>query len=154
MFGLDRVDDCPLTPQGERSGPVKPIAKKALLVVVGMLAAVTLAMMLFRVAVERYHRGRFEACAHELDAAVRSAKTIDAFMRDERCGWYQTYSREKRSELLDHIATRTHTEKDAADADAMSNRAHTSAVFNIGDMVYVLFFDRDDRLREYVCLSN
>jgi chlorite dismutase len=133
---------------------VKPIAKKALLVVVVLLAALGLAMVAVVVAVELYHRRRFEACAQELDAAVRSAKTIDAFMRDERREWYQTYSHEKRSELLDHIATRSHTEKDAADADAMSNRAHTSAVFNIGDMVYVLFFDRDDRLREYVCLSN
>ena len=44
--------------------------------------------------------------------------------------------------------------KDASDIDVMSKRAHTSAIFLFHDMVYVLFFDREDRLREFVCLSN
>jgi hypothetical protein len=97
---------------------------------------------------------RFEACRRELDAAVRSAKTLDAFSADERRGWYRTYSREQRRELLEHVKTRDHTEHDYSAIAAMSDTAHTSAVFNIGDMVYVLFFDRDNRLRSYACLSN
>ena len=63
-------------------------------------------------------------------------------------------SPQERGELLTHVATRAHTAKDEADVDAMSKRAHTSAVFLFSDMVYVLFFDREDRLREFVCLSN
>jgi hypothetical protein len=64
------------------------------------------------------------------------------------------YSPLERGELTAHVATRDHTAKDAADVDAMSMRAHTSAVFLFSDMVYVLFFDREDHLREFVCLSN
>jgi hypothetical protein len=52
------------------------------------------------------------------------------------------------------VAARAHTPKDEGDVDALSKRADTSAVFLFSDMVYVLFFDHDDRLREFVCLSN
>jgi hypothetical protein len=109
----------------------------------------------FVAAVHIFHVRRFRACAEELEAAVRSAKTFEAFTRDPRPdGLMRRYSPQKRGELIAHVATRHHTAKDAADVEAMSNRAHTSAVFLWHGMVYVLFFDREDRLREFVCLTN
>jgi hypothetical protein len=46
------------------------------------------------------------------------------------------------------------TAKNQADVDAMSKRTHTSAICLFSDMAFVPFFDGEDRLREFVCLSN
>jgi hypothetical protein len=127
---------------------------RATVVIASVAALIGLCVTGLGLATRIYHQRRFEACAQELDAAVRSGRIVDAFIADERRGWYQTYSYEQRRELLDHVKTRGHTDKDYSDAAVMSARAHRSGVFNIGDMVYVLFFDRDNRLREFVCLSN
>jgi hypothetical protein len=127
----------------------------ALGVIVWLTIGVTGLVVFFAAFTYIYHARRFRACAEELDAAVRSAKTFEAFTQDPRPdGLMQRYSHQERGELMAHVATRSHTAKDAADVDAMSNRAHTSAVFLLHGMVYVLFFDRDERLREFVCLSN
>lgn len=124
--------------------------------VVGWVAVgLTILAVCFVAIIRDYHPRRFRACAEELEAAVGSGKTLDAFTRDPRPdGLMRRYSRQERSELMAHVATRDHTPKDAADVEAMSNRAHTSAVFLFHGMVYVLFFDQEDRLREFVCLSN
>ena len=106
------------------------------------------------VPVERFHARRFRACAEELEAAVRAGKTFEAFTQDARRGWMKRYSIQERGELLAEIQNRSHTNKDAANVNAMSGRAHTSAIFAVRSMVYVLFFDREERLREFVCLSN
>jgi hypothetical protein len=106
-------------------------------------------------AVQVYHSRRFRACSEELETAVRAGKTFEAFTRDPRPdGLLQRYSPERRGELLAEVKGWGQTTKDASDIDAMSKRAHTSAIFLFHDMVYVLFFDREDRLREFVCLSN
>jgi len=129
--------------------------KKALLAVGWFLAGLLILVLVFFSSAHVYHARRFRACSEELEAAVRSTKTFDAFTRDPRPdGLMRRYSHQERGELMAHVATRSHTEKDAANVDAMSNRAHTSAVFLFSDMVFVLFFDREDRLREFVCLSN
>ena len=128
--------------------------KKAGIIIGGLFLTTALLLAGVAIATNVYHSRRFAACARELDAAVLSGKSLAAFTDDERRGWYRTYSREQRSELLQHMTTRSHTDRNYSDADAMSSRAHTSGVFSIGDMVYVLFFDGQDRLREYVCLSN
>jgi hypothetical protein len=127
---------------------------RLIVIIAGVLLAVGLAAGGFRFFAEVYHARRFQACRRELDRAVRSAKSLDAFTDDERRGWYRTYAREQRQALLEHVQTRDHTEHDYSEIAAKSDSAHTSAVFNIGDMVYVLFFDSDSRLRSYVCLSN
>jgi len=129
--------------------------KKALLVASWFLAGLFVLALFFVALVHGYHSRRFRACSEELEAAVRSAKTFEAFTRDPRPdGLMRRYSHQERGELIAHVATRSHTAKDAADVEAMSNRTHTSAVFLLHSMVYVLFFDREDRLREFVCLSN
>ena len=119
------------------------------------IAAVVVIALLIVGSVVRYHSRRFEACATELGAAVRSGKTFEAYAQDPRPDglWGKRYSRQQRGEFLAEV-TWAHTDKDGADIAAMSNRAHTSAIFLFGDMVYVLFFDDQDRLREFVCLSN
>jgi hypothetical protein len=129
---------------------------KRTLVVLGWLMAAAVAFQLiFVVGTHIYHSRRFRACSDELEAAVRAEKTFEEFVQDPRPdGLMRRYLPRERSELLGHIAWRAHTEKDLADADAMSKRSHTSAVFLFSDMVFVLFFDKDDRLREFVCLSN
>ena len=129
--------------------------KKALLVIAWFVAGLVAFSVFFVVSAHVYHSRRFRACSEELTAAVRSGKTFESFSQDSRPdGLMRRYSPQERSELLTHVATRAHTEKDAADVDAMSKRAHTSAIFLFHDMVYVLFFDRDNGLREFVCLSN
>jgi len=129
--------------------------KKALLAVGWFLAGLLVLVLVFFASAYVYHARRFRACSEELEAAVRSAKTFEAFSRDPRPdGLMRRYSHQERGELRAHLATRSHTEEDAANVDAMSNRAQASAVFLFSDMVFVLFFDREDRLREFVCLSN
>jgi hypothetical protein len=129
--------------------------KKALLVTGWFLAGLLVLVLLFGAFAHIYHSRRFRACAEELEIAVRSGKTFQSFTQDSRPdGLMRRYSPQERGELAAHVATRDHTAKDAADVEAMSKRAHTSAVFLFSGMVYVLFFDRDDRLREFVCLSN
>lgn len=126
------------------------------LLVIGWFLAGSLVLGLALAASARIHQfRRLAACSEELDAAVRSAKTFQAFTRDPRPdGLMRRYSHPERSELMAHVSTRAHTPKDAADVKEMANRAQSSAVFLFGDMAYVLFFDGDDRLREFVCLSN
>ena len=129
--------------------------KKALVIASSFLAGVLVLALLTVAATRLYHSRRFQACSSELEAAVRSGKTFELFAQDPRPdGLMRRYSPQEHGELLAHVATRAHTAKDEADVDAMSKRAHTSAVFLFSDMVYVLFFDREDRLREFVCLSN
>ena len=124
--------------------------------VIGWFAIGLIALVVFFVAMaSNYHSRRFRACSEELEAAVRSAKTFEAFTRDPRPdGLMRRYSHQERRGLIAHVATRSHTSKDASDVETMSDRAHASAVFLLHSMVYVLFFDREDRLREFVCLSN
>ena len=126
------------------------------LVVLGCFAlGLTALAVLFVATAVNYHARRIRECSDELEAAVRSAKTFEAFTRDPRPdGLMRRYSHQERGELIAHVATRSHTAKDAANVEAMSDRAHTSAVFLLHSMVYVLFFDREDRLREFVCLTN
>lgn len=129
--------------------------RKAFRVVGWFAIGLTAVVVSFVAAVHFYHAPRFRACREELEAAVRSVKTFEAFTRDPRPdGLMRRYSHQERGELIAHVAIRSHTARDAADVDAMSNRSHTSAVFLWHGMVYVLFFDRDERLREFVCLTN
>ena len=129
--------------------------KKALVTLSSFLAGLLVLALLFVTATLVYHSRRFRACSEELEAAIRSGKTFESFAQDPRPdGLMRRYSPQERGELLAHVGMRTHTAKDEADVDAMSKRAHTSAVFLFSDMVYVLFFDGEDRLREFVCLSN
>ncbi len=120
------------------------------------LAGLLMLALLLVAATHFYHSRRFRACSEELEAAVGSGKTLESFAQDPRPDGLvmRRYSPGERGELLAHVATWAHSAKDAADVDAMSKRAHTSALFLPSDMVYVLFFDREDRLREFVCLSN
>jgi hypothetical protein len=129
---------------------------KGLFVVSWFLAGLLVLALLFVASAQIYQSRRFRACSQELEAAVRSGKTFDSFTQDTSRpdGLMRRYSAQERGELVAHVATRAHTAKDAADVDAMSTRAHTSAVFLVSDMVYILFFDRENRLREFVCLSN
>src|SRR5687768_118635 len=53
--------------------------KKTLLVAGVLFLAFVLAIVAFVFATNVYHSRRFEACARELDGAVRSTKTVDAF---------------------------------------------------------------------------
>ena len=110
--------------------------RKALLVV-GWFAIGLGGLGVFFVAMaHNYHARRFRACSDELEAAVRVAKTFDEFTRDPRPdGLMRRYSHQERGELIAHVATRSHTAKDAADVEAMSNRAHSSAVFLLHSMV-------------------
>jgi hypothetical protein len=129
--------------------------KKALVILGSCLAGLLVLALVFVAATRVYHSRRFRACSEELEAAIRSGKTFESFAQDPRPdGLMRRYSPQERGELLAHVAMRAHTAKDEADVDAMSKRAHTSAVFLFSDMVYVLFFDGEDRLREFVCLSN
>jgi hypothetical protein len=129
--------------------------KKVLVILSSFLSGLLVLAFLFVAAPRIYHSRRFRACSDELEAAVRSGKTFESFAQDPRPdGLMRRYSPEERAELLAHVAMRAHTTKDEADIDAMSKRAHTSAVFLFSDMVFVLFFDPEDRLREFVCLSN
>ena len=129
--------------------------KKAFVILSSFLAGLLVLALLFVAAARVYHSRRFRACSEELEAAIRSGKTFESFAQDPRPdGLMRRYSPQERGELLAHVARRTHTAKDEADVDAMSKRAHTSAVFLFSDMVFVLFFDGEDRLREFVCLSN
>lgn len=123
---------------------------------VGLLLAAGLVtpVLLFAAFTYVYHSRRFQACSEELAAAVHSRKTFEAFSRDPRPdGLWKRYSVQQREQLIADVIW-DHSAKDAADVKAMSKRAHASAIFLFGDMVYVLFFDEGDRLQEFVCLGN
>ncbi len=129
--------------------------RKTLVVIGGLVIGVIALAALSVVIAGRYHARLMQTCVDELQAAVRSGKIFEAFGRDPRPdGMMRRYSHEERGELIAHVATRAHTAKDAADVAAMSDRAHMSAIFLFSPMVYVLFFDQEDRMREFVCLAS
>jgi hypothetical protein len=117
-------------------------------VVVGVVAA-------FVVSAEIYHYRRFRACEVELEAAVQSGKTFAAFTSDPRPdGLYRRLDRPDGAVLRQLVNTWPHAPERTADIEAKASRAQTAAVFLFGDMVYVLLFDKHERLREFVCVGN
>jgi len=126
--------------------------KKAFLVTGGALVGLGI---LFVASVQYYHHHRFRSCALELAAAVNSGKSFEAFARDPRPdGLHRRFSQRERHDLRSLTSMWRTTPQGLADIDAKAARAHASAVFLFGDMVYVLFFDEEGRLREFVCLGN
>jgi hypothetical protein len=117
-------------------------------VVLGIVAA-------FVGSVEVYHYRRFRACEVELEAAVQSGKTFSAFTSDTRPdGLYRRLDRPDGAALRKLVDTWPHAPERTAGIETMASRAQTAAVFLFGDMVYVLLFDKHERLREFVCLGN
>jgi hypothetical protein len=125
---------------------------KRALIIAGMVLG---AVAAFVVSAEVYQYRRIRACETELEAAVQSRKTLAAFMSDPRPdGLYRRVDRPDGASLRELVATWPHAPERTADIDATASRAQTAAVFLFGDMVYVLLFDKDQRLREFVCLGN
>ena len=70
--------------------------KKALLVIGWFLTVLLVLGLLFVASVHLYHSRRFRACSEELEAAVRSAQTFEAYARDPRPdGLMRRYSHEE-----------------------------------------------------------
>jgi hypothetical protein len=102
-----------------------------------------------------YHYRRFRSCVVELEAAVHSAKTYEAFLQDSRAdGLYRRLEGHEPGALRQLVSGWSHDPEQSADVDAKASRAQASAIFLFGDMVYVLFFDERNRLEEFVCLGN
>ena len=102
-----------------------------------------------------YHYRRFRSCTVELEGAVQSAKTFEAFLHDSRPdGLYRRVERQQAREVRQLVSAWSHGAEQSADLEAKASRAKASAVFLFGDTVYVLFFDERDRLREFACLGN
>jgi hypothetical protein len=126
--------------------------RQAVFIVCAALAGLAL---LVAASVAYHHHRRFQGCVAELEAAVRSAKTLDAFVGDPRPdGLYRQFTQSQAGELREVTSMWRSSPSALAEIEAKGRRAHTSAVFLFGDMVYVLFFDAGSRLREFVCLGN
>ena len=88
--------------------------RRALLAVGWSAVGLTALAVFFVAMVHNYHARRFRGCSDELEVAVRSSKTFEAFTRDPRPdGLMSRYSHQERGELVAHVATRSHTAKAA-----------------------------------------
>jgi hypothetical protein len=126
--------------------------RKAVLIVAGALAGVALLVV---ASATYYHHRRFQGCRDELEAAVGTAKPLAAFASDPRPdGLYRHFSQAEAQEVREVASGWRSSPDTLAEVEAKARRAHTSAVFLFGDMVYLLFFNKDDRLQEFVCLGN
>jgi hypothetical protein len=115
------------------------------------VGGVVAAIAAFAVSAEVHHYRRFRACEVELEGAVQSGKTFAAFTSDTRPdGLYRRLERPDGAELRQLVDTWPHAPERTADIEAKASRAQTAAVFLFGDMVYVLLFDKQERLREFV----
>ena len=126
--------------------------RKAALVVAGALAGLALLVV---AGATYYHHRRFQGCRDELEEAVRSGKPLAAFASDTRPdGLYRQFSQAEAQEVRTVASGWRSSPETLTEVEAKARRAHTSSVFLFGDMVYVLFFDKRDRLQEFVCLGN
>jgi hypothetical protein len=125
---------------------------KVLAAVAGLILLLVAALL---AAAAYYHHTRFEACRTELDAAVASKRTYESFLADPRPdGVIARFSRAEAKGLRDLAGNWTHRPVVLQEIDAKASRTNSSAVFLVGDMVYVLYFDKQQQLADFVCLSN
>ena len=103
-----------------------------------------------------YQYSRFRSCTVELEAAVHSAKTYEAFLHDARRpdGLFRRLEGHEPGALRQLVSGWVHTPEQSTDLGAKASHAEASAVFRFGDMVYVLFFDERNRLLDFVCLGK
>jgi hypothetical protein len=125
---------------------------KPALMVLGIVLG---AAALFVASAWYYHYRRFRSCVVELEAAVHSAKTYEAFLQDPRPdGLYRRLEGHEPGALRQLVSAWSDGPEQSADWDVKASRAQASAVFRFGDMVYLLFFDDRNRLQEFVCVGN
>jgi hypothetical protein len=115
-----------------------------------------IAVAVFGVATALYHHHqRLDGCEKELQAAVASGKTLSAFLSDPRPdGPSMSTPRGDASAFREFVSQWTRDTGTLSEVEAKAKRAKHVDVFLFGDMVYVLYFDGNLRLREFVCLSN